>query len=241
MILSTMAGLERLGPTWRQPLAHEGVELLREQHAGWAGFQRLDQVDADEVEALVVLLQIGARVLGPYFGPRVLERAPMHLGQMLLAEVDDFPVDIDHHRPAHARIPEHLAQGGPFTAPDHQPRFGPILRGEEARVDEALVVDEVLRLGRLDPAVEDQELAVGESVHDLGMLVLGLRLHDGPADGMRVAFDARGRLEEPLVVLLVDQLTATEALLTIGTDALRNMPRWTSTTEVRSAANCSTR
>src|SRR5581483_6011764 len=141
-------------------------------------------------------------------------------------------------RPPHARIPQHLAERRALSPTDDQAGLRAILGGEQARMDEPLVIEEVLGLGGLDAAVEHQQLAVGVGIHDLGVLVLGARLHDGAPDRVHVAFDARGWLEEPLVVLLVDQLTATDALLTIGTAELRNIPRWTSTTEVRSAANC---
>src|SRR5436309_1979671 len=115
------------------------------------------------------------------------------------------------------------------------------LGGQHAGVDQRLVIDEVFRLARLDAAVEDQHLAVGRRLDDLHVLELRLRLDDGPLDGVHVALDVRRGLEEPLVGLGGDQLTATEALLTIGTPGLRNIPRWSSTTEARSAPNCSTR
>jgi hypothetical protein len=181
------------------------------------------------------------RVLVPDLGPRVVEGALVHLRQVTLAQLHHLAVDVDHHRAPHAGVPQHLPEGGPLTASDHEPGLRPVLRGQQTGVHETFVVDEVLRLRRLDAAVEHQELAVGMGLHDLGVLELRPRLDDGPADGVHVALDGRGRLEEPLVLLRIDQLTATEALLTIGTAALRNMPRWTSTTEVRSAANCSTR
>ena len=102
------------------------------------------------------------------------------------------------------------------------------------------MVDEILGLAGLDAPVEHQELAVGRRLHDLGMLELRLQLGDRPLDGVHVALDRSRGLEEPLVGLRADQLTAT-VLLTIGTAELRNIPRCTSTTEVRSAPNCSTR
>ena len=108
-------------------------------------------------------------------------------------------------------------------------------------MDQGLVVDELVSLAGLDPAVEDQGLAVGGGLHDLDLLELGLSLHDRPHDGVHVALDRGRRLEEPLVGLWIDQRTATAALLATGALALRNMPRCISTTEVRSAPNCSMR
>src|SRR4029453_18938957 len=108
-------------------------------------------------------------------------------------------------------------------------------------MQEGLVVDELHPLARLDAAVEDQHLAVCRGLHDLDVLELRLRLDDGALDGVHVAFDRGRRLEEPLVRLRRDQLTATGLLFTIGVGALRNMPRCNRTTEARSAPNCSTR
>src|SRR3989442_1591902 len=170
----------------------------------------------------------------------ILEPPLMHLGQILFAELAALAVDVAHAPALDAGVAEDLWGGGPPPPADDQSGLGRPLGGQHARVDERLVVDEVFRLARLDAAVEHQQLAVGRRLHDLGVLELGLELDDGPLDGVHVALDSRRGLEEPLVGLRADQLTAT-VLLTIGTAELRNIPRWTSTTEVRSAPNCSTR
>ena len=177
----------------------------------------------------------------PGLRPRVLEGALVHLRQVLLAELDHLAVDVDHDGAPDAGIPEDLPEGGPLTAADDQAGLRAALGGQHAGVDERLVVDEVFRLARLDAAVQDQHLAVGRRLHDLHVLELRLGFDDGAADGVHVAFDGRGRLEEPLVGLRRDQLIATGLLLTIGTAELMNMPRWSSTTDARSAPNCSTR
>ena len=195
----------------------------------------------DEVEALARPLEIGPGVLVTELGPGVLERPLVHLGQVLLAELDHLAVDVDHDGVAHRGVAEHLAERGALAAADHQPGPRGRLGGQHARVDEGLVIDELIALARLDAAVEDQHLAVRPGLHDLDVLELRLRLDDGALDGVHVAFDRGRRLEEPLVGLRRDQLTATGLLLTIGVVALRNMPRCSSTTEARSAPNCSTR
>ena len=103
------------------------------------------------------------------------------------------------------------------------------------------MVDELVMLAGLDTAVQDQALAVRRRLHDLDLLELGLSLDEGPHDGVHVPFDGRRGLEEPLVRLRIDQLTATGALLATGAAAFTNTPRCISTTEARSAPNCSTR
>src|SRR5205823_11642213 len=119
-----------------------------------------------------------------------------------------------------------------LPAPDDQRGPGRGLGGEHPGMDEGVVVDELVALTRLDPAVEDQDLAVRGGLHDLGELELRLQRGDGPDDGVHVAFDRRRGLEEPLVRLRIDQLTATAALFTMGAVAPRKVPRCISTTEV---------
>src|SRR5439155_1266728 len=176
----------------------------------------------------------------PNVGARILEDPLVHLRQVLLAELDDLAVNVDHDPAPDAGVAKDLAKGGPLAAADDQARLGRVIAGQHARVNQRLVVDEVFRLAGLDPAVEHQQLAVGGGFHDLRVLELGLQLDNGPLDGVHMALDRGRGLEEPLVGLGADQLTAT-GLLTIGTAEFRNIPRWTSTTEVRSAPNCSTR
>jgi len=134
-----------------------------------------------------------------------------------------------------------LELGGAFTAANHQGAAGRRFGRQEARVDQSLVVDELVTLAGLDAPVEHQGLAVGGRLEDFDVLELGLGLDQRPGDGVHMPFERRRGLEEPLVRLRVDQLTGTGALLLIGTAELRNIPRCISTIEVRSAANCSTR
>jgi hypothetical protein len=199
------------------------------------------EVDGDEVEALLALLQIAARVLVPYLGPGVVERALMHLRQVRLAELDHLAVDVDHDGPGDGRVPENLPEGGALAPADHQGTLGCRVGGEQARVDQGLVVNELIALAGLDPPVEHQGLAVGRRLQDLDVLELGLRLHDRLRDGMHMPLEGGRGLDEPLAGLRADQLTGTALLLTTGTAELRNIPRCISTIDVRSAANCSTR
>src|SRR6266850_2438536 len=109
-------GLHGHGAAGREPVADQRVELLGEEQARRTLFQGLDQVDADEVEALARLLQIGPRVLVTQLGPGVLERPLVHLGQVLLAEVDDLAIDVDHDGVGHRGVAKHLAKRGALAA-----------------------------------------------------------------------------------------------------------------------------
>ena len=130
---------------------------------------------------------------------------------------------------------------------------------QEARLDQESVVDELVVLARLDAAVENQNLAVGVGLEDLHELELGPAGGDGAGDGVHVAFDRRGALEEPLVLrgtadpptgtlatgILATGILATGILAPAGLwgmgAAWRKMPRWSSTTEAREAPSCSIR
>src|SRR5262249_30689843 len=112
---------------------------------------------------------------------------------------------------------------------------------EEARLDQQLVVDELVSLTRLDAPVQDETLPVREGLHDLHELVLRLPRDDSAADGVHMAFDGSGRFEEPLVVLLSGHPRTGTGFWKVGFGVWRNTPRWSSTTEVRAAPSCSTR
>jgi len=167
--------------------------------------------------------------------------ALVHFGQVRLAELDHLAVDVDHDGPGDGGVAENLPERGAFAAPDHQGATGRRLGGQQARVDQRLVIDELIALAGLDAAVEHQGLPVGRRLEDLDVLKLRLSFHDRLRDGMHMPLEGGRGLDEPLVGLRVDQLTGTGALLTTGTAELRNIPRCISTIEVRSAANCSTR
>src|SRR4029453_17134587 len=98
------AGLHGHGAAGREPVADQRVELLGEEQTRRALFQGLDQVDADEVEALARLLEISPGILVTELGPGVLERPLVHLGQVLLAEVDHLAVDVDHDGVGHRGV-----------------------------------------------------------------------------------------------------------------------------------------
>src|SRR5262245_9299784 len=234
------SGLHRHRAAGRQAIFDQRVELAGEQHARRPFLERLDQIDRDEVEALLALLQIGARVLVPELGARVVERALVQLGQVRLAKLDHLAVDVHHDGTRDRGVSKNLPEGGAFTAADHQGALGSRLRGQEAGMDQCLVIDELVALARLNASIENQDFTVAGSLKYLDVLKLGLGLHDRLGDGMHMAFERGRSLEKPLIGLRIDQLTWTGALLTIGTEEFMNMPRCISTLEVRYTANCST-
>src|SRR2546428_4722841 len=94
--------------------------------------------------------------------------------------LDDLAVDAPHQRPLDRAVPEDLAGRAPLPpADDHHPlRVG---MHQHGRVDEHLVIDELVRLSGLDLAVEDQRPAVVPQLDDLDVLERSLL---GKEDGL---------------------------------------------------------
>jgi hypothetical protein len=123
----------------------------------------------------------------------------VHLRQVLLALLDHLAVDVHHQAVGDRLVAEDLPHGGAFTPADDHGLLRPRM-GQEPRVHQGLVVDELVGLARLDPPVQHETLAVRVGVHDLHQLELGLAGDDGPGDGMHVPLDRSRGLEEPLVL-----------------------------------------
>src|SRR2546425_13316421 len=94
--------------------------------------------------------------------------------------LDALAVDVPHQRPLDRGVPEALAERGPPPpADDHHP-LG-VRMHQHGGVDEHLVVDELVRLGGLDLAVENQGPAVVAQLDDLDVLEGSLPgKQDGP-------------------------------------------------------------
>src|SRR5437867_7682722 len=198
------AGLHRHHALRAQALADQHVELPGEQHARRPFLEGLHEVDDDQIEALVRPLEVRPGVLVPQFGARIVEGAPVHLGQVLAAERHHLVIDVDHDGPGDGGAFEDFAKRRPFAAADHERPVRLALEGQKARMDQRLVVDELVGLARLDPPVEHETLAVRGRIQDLDLLELGLGGHDRADDGVHVPLDRRRGFEEPLVVPRVD-------------------------------------
>src|SRR3989475_2330690 len=131
-------------------------------------------------EDLVVRLEPPAGILEGQFGPRVVERAGMELRKHRAGDLDDLAVNVHHQRPLDRAVPEDLAERGPLPpADDHHPLR--VRMHQHGGMDEHLVVDELVRLGGLDLAVEDQRPAVVAQLDDLDVLEGSLPgKQDGP-------------------------------------------------------------
>ena len=84
------------------------------------------------------------------------------------------------------------------SAPDDQRALGMGVE-HHGRMDQGLVVDEVVGDARLDAPVEHQALAVARRLQDLHMLELGPEGEEGTDYCVGVPLDGSGGLKKPFV------------------------------------------
>jgi hypothetical protein len=129
-----------------------GVEL----EAGPAGHGVREVADDDVERAVRRSPQLRGGVVADELEPRVRERGPVGL-EVLLAEVADDAVDIDHQAALHRGVPQDLARGGAL-APAGDEDVSRVAVRDEGGVDKHLVVDVLVGLGGLGLAVEEEDL-----------------------------------------------------------------------------------
>ena len=156
------------------------VELAGIESLGRAVVEHVDDVDDDHVIERRVALEIGPAVLGEQFAAWVVEGALVPLEQVFATQFHQLPVEIDHHRPPHAGMGQHLAQGGAFAAADDQ-YVARLVVGEHGRLHQQLVVQRLVALGALDRAVEHQHAVVVVGVGDQHVLPARAALVEHPA------------------------------------------------------------
>ena len=113
------------------------------------------------------------------FQARVVEGALVVTAEVLLAQVDDLAVDVDHHDALYAVVGQHLADGRALAAAGDEDRPGLRVR-DHARLYQRLVVYELVQCGRLRLAVQYEGAAEQRSVLDDHRLVVGPALVDDP-------------------------------------------------------------
>ena len=98
------------------------------------------------------------------FNLRVVEHAAVDLAELRLRDLDHVRIELGEVRELERRVLQELFRGAPVAAADHEraPRIG-VRRGH--RVDEVLVVEELVLLGGHVEAVEPENAA------ELGRLV----------------------------------------------------------------------
>ena len=90
---------------------------------------------------------------------------------------------VDHDHALHGVVGQHLAYGRALAAAGHEDRPGLRVR-DHARLDERLVVDELIQRRRLGLAVQHEGASEQRSVLDDHRLVGGPALVDDPLDAL---------------------------------------------------------
>ena len=105
--------------------------------------------------------------------PGVIECAVVPGGEIAAGGFNYVTVDIDHHGLANALVIEDFPEGGAFAAAGDEYTLGARV-GDHCRMDEYLVVYELVRFRGLGLAIEDQDATKGKGVDNLDGLVLAL-------------------------------------------------------------------
>ena len=155
--------------------------------------------------------QIFEAVTDDDFGPRIGPRIAADCRHVLAGETDDLAIDLDHHGPLDRAMLQHATQHAAVARPDdqHAPRLA---MRQQRHVRDHLLIDELVRFGDLDAAVEHQYAAVTGTLEDQDVLI--------------VAFDPR-QLHERRGSAVPNPGTApprTSSLRTGGRAALRSGP-----------------
>jgi hypothetical protein len=144
---------------------------------------RVVQVERDAIEALLRLAHELHAVVHQNPQLRVVEHAVVDGLEMLLRHRDHIGVDLDHRQALHRGVLERLLGRAAVAAADDEDLLRRRVRCER-RVDEVLVVDELLLLGGHVEPVEAEELAVVRRVVDLHLLEARLPLAELPVARM---------------------------------------------------------
>ena len=103
----------------------------------------------------------------------IIEAALVMIGQVGPAEFDDLSVKVDHGGSFHGTVGQHLAQGTslPASANKHGPGLG---MTQHCRMHQGLVVNELVRFGRLCFTVQYQSPAEDIRIQYLHLLIGGI-------------------------------------------------------------------
>ena len=123
-----------------------------------------------------------------------------HVREELLRDADDRLVDVAEDDLLHGGVLEHLADDAAVAAADDEHLLR-VWVARERDVGDHLLVGELIALGALDDAVEDEDVAVRLGLEDEHVLVEGLLDVEDFVDleGHGLARPLRGDLAEPAV------------------------------------------
>ena len=131
------------------------------------------EIDEDNVERGVGVFQVFLCVLVEESSAGIIECAVVPSGEIASGGFDYITVYIDHHGLLNTLVIQDFPEGGAFAAAgDEYTLRGRV--GDHGRMDEHLVVYELVRLRGLGLAVEDQDATKSKGVDYLDGLVLAL-------------------------------------------------------------------
>ena len=208
------SGLEDEDASGREGVLDLLVVLAREESETRPVLDRIGEVGDDEVPVVVGFVEGVERITDDEIGARIVERALVHLGQMLDAGVHDLAVDVHHAHGLDGLPAQEFAHGGAFTpAEDERALRGAVQDGPD--VDEGFVVEELVSGARLPEAVEDEGLAIDGALDDLHVLEVGASRGEHARHAMHVQVTRREGLGDPDRTVHQDT-RASRASLTVG-------------------------
>ncbi len=166
------------------------VERLVEQ--AFAGADRVGRIDDHHVHAAGRAVgHVGHAVVEQQFGAGVIVGIAQ-FREVLARHHGDLLVDIALGHALHALVLEHFAQGAAVAATDDDHALGRSV-GEQHRMADHLVVEEVVLAGQHDGPVDGHQVAPVGGLEDLDLLERRLHLvqlaGDAEADGRASAFE----------------------------------------------------
>ena len=158
----------------QQLIEPQRIELVRR-----AALHRVRQVQDQHVEAVRAALHEPAGIVVVQLQPRVIKRPLVVRRQVLAAQLDHLPVQVHHGHALHRIVAKHLAGRGALAAAGDAHSLGPRMV-DHRRVDQSLVVHELVRLGRLRLAIQDQATTKAARLEHLHPLVTAPPVVDDP-------------------------------------------------------------
>jgi hypothetical protein len=158
---------------------HQAIEVGLEQTDRRAnGVGRIDQND---IEFILVVANIGEAVVDVQFDARMTAiDGAGHGRQQLDRFLDDQAVDLAEDGLLHLRVLDDFANTAAVAAADHQYLLR-LRMGEEGRMHDHVVVDELVALGHHHQPVEEHHAPVFEGLDDVELLEFALAGEERPA------------------------------------------------------------
>ena len=149
---SRRAGLGHQHAARIEPGLGDGIELFGVEQGRRAALQGVNQVEDDSVVGVRSLFQVSPGVFVNQIGAGVVEAALVVVGEVFLAKLDHFRVQVDHGGPLNGLVGQHFTESAPFTPSANEHLLGAGV-AEHGGVHQGLVVDVLVPFRGLGLAV----------------------------------------------------------------------------------------